>query len=170
MSVAHLDSIECVKSILCLLFFYIFFINKNQFHLFRYRILDSMKVPGQRSSFHICDILDLNTSASDNKNSVHNNNNNNNHNVSSNNIIPTDTSFPSQTSNAPSNRDDTHILSSTISSLPTTHPPPPPPPPPYHQIASGLSSAMYSELGHHYQSLLPTVTRSWLKDSENYGM
>lgn len=25
-----------------------------------YRILDSMKIPGQRSGFHICDILDLN--------------------------------------------------------------------------------------------------------------
>lgn len=36
-----------------------------------------MKVPGQRSSFHICDILDLNNPSDTKTNSNHNNNNNN---------------------------------------------------------------------------------------------
>lgn len=129
------------------------------------RILDSMKVPGQRSSFHICDILDLNTTASDTKNNTQHNSNN-----SSNNVITSDTSFPTQTSNATSSRDDSSILSSTITSIPSTQLPPPPPPlPPPYQIASSLNSSMYAELGHHYQSILPSVTRSWLKETENYG-
>lgn len=119
-----------------------------------------MKVPGQRSSFHICDILDLNTTTSETKNNAHNSD-------SSNNVISSDTSFPSQTSNSTSTRDDTNVLSSTIASIPSTQLPPPPAP---YQIGTSLSNSMYSELGHHYQSILPTVTRSWLKETENYGM
>lgn len=118
-----------------------------------------MKVPGQRSSFHICDILDLNTTTSDTKNNTE---------TSDNNVISTDTSFPSQTSNTTSSRNDTNILSSTITSISTTQLPPPPLPP--YQIASSLNNSMYSDLGHHYQSILPTVTRSWLKETEHYGM
>lgn len=38
--------------------------------LYLYRILDSMKLPGQRSGFHICDILDLNGSNADPKPSI----------------------------------------------------------------------------------------------------
>lgn len=65
------------------------------------RLLDSMKVPGQRSSFHICDILDLNN-GSDAKGNQ-NNNNNNNHSTSNNNSN-TNTTFPPQTS-PPASRD-----------------------------------------------------------------
>lgn len=68
---------------------------------FLFRLLDSMKVPGQRSSFHICDILDLNN-GSDTKGNQ-NNNNNNNHSTSNNNSN-TNTTFPPQTS-PPASRD-----------------------------------------------------------------
>lgn len=76
---------------ICLFFWEYFFRNQDEinkktilifFLLSIYRLLDSMKVPGQRSSFHICDILDLNN-PSDTK--TNNNNNNNNNNSTSNN-------------------------------------------------------------------------------------
>lgn len=45
-----------------------------------------------------------------------------------------------------------------------------PPPPPY-QLTPSLSSAIYSELGHHYQSMFPSAaaTKTWLKEHEQYG-
>lgn len=136
---------------------------------FFYRLLDSMKVPGQRSSFHICDILDLNN-ASDTKSSQNNNNNNN----TSNNNNSTNTSFPSQASPPPSRDGDsiTNLNDSIASTGSSTGAAPlvPPPPPPY-QLPSNLSSAIYSELGHHYQSMFPSVgaTKSWIKEHEHYG-
>lgn len=128
-----------------------------------------MKVPGQRSSFHICDILDLNN-PSDTKS-----NQNNNNNSSSNNNNSTSTPFPPQIS-PPVSRDGDSItnlndsIASTGSSTGTPSlVPPPPPPPPYH-LTPNLSSAIYSELGHHYQSMFPTgATKSWLKEHEHYG-
>lgn len=126
-----------------------------------------MKVPGQRSSFHICDILDLNNQ-SDTKSSQ----NNNNHSTSNNNHS-TNTSFPPQTS-PPASRDGDSItnlndsIASTGSSTgaPTLVPPPPP-----YQLTPHLSSAIYSELGHHYQAMFPSAnaTKSWLKEHEQYG-
>lgn len=126
-----------------------------------------MKVPGQRSSFHICDILDLNN-PSDNKS-----NQNNNNNSTSNNNNSTNTSFPPQTSPPVSRDGDSNInlndsmastgVSAGVASLV-------PPPPPY-QLTPNLSSAIYSELGHHYQSMFPsaTATKSWLKEQQQYG-
>lgn len=124
------------------------------------RILDSMKVPGQRSSFHICDILDLNSTDSKNTN---NNNNTNTTNHNSNENANTNTSFASQTNTtSTSSRDDG---ASTI----TVHPAPPIPPPPY-QLPASFNSAIYSELGHHYHSMFPAATKSWLKEQhEHYG-
>lgn len=127
-----------------------------------------MKVPGQRSSFHICDILDLNNSAD--KTSQNNNNNS-----TSNNNNSTNTSFPPQTS-PPISRDGDSItnlndsIASTGSSAGAASLVPPPLPPPY-QLTPNLSSAIYSELGHHYQSIFPsaTATKSWLKEHEQYG-
>ncbi|XP_031625815.1 homeobox protein vnd-like isoform X2 [Contarinia nasturtii] len=131
-----------------------------------YELLDSMKVPGQRSSFHICDILDLNN-ASDNKSSQNNNNNTTSHNNNS-----TNTSFPPQTS-PPVSRDGDSItnLNDSIASTGSSvgHVPLVPPPPPY-QLTPNLSSAIYSELGHHYQSMFPSAaTKSWLKEHEQYA-
>lgn len=128
-----------------------------------------MKVPGQRSSFHICDILDLNNSAD--KTSQNNNNNNNS---TSNNNNSTNTSFPPQTS-PPTSRDGDSItnlndsIASTGSSAAASLVQPPLPPP--YQLTPNLSSAIYSELGHHYQSIFPsaTATKSWLKEHEQYG-
>lgn len=62
-----------------------------------------MKVPGQRSSFHICDILDLNNGSDTKGNQNNNNNNNNNHSTSNHNSI-TNTTFPPQAS-PPASRD-----------------------------------------------------------------
>lgn len=131
------------------------------------RLLDSMKVPGQRSSFHICDILDLNNQSAD-KTSQNNNNNNS----TSNNNNSSNTSFPPQTS-PPASRDGDSItnlnesIASNGSSVGAASLVPPPPPP--YQLTSNLSSAIYSELGHHYQSIFPSATKSWLKDHEQYG-
>lgn len=126
-----------------------------------------MKVPGaQRSSFHICDILDLNN-PSDTKSSQSNHNNNNN--STSNNNNSTNTSFPPQSS-PPASRDGDSItnLNDSIASTGSSAGAATlvPPPPPYQ-----LSSAIYSELGHHYQSMFPsaTATKSWLKEHEQYG-
>lgn len=129
-----------------------------------------MKVPGQRSSFHICDILDLNN-ATDSKN-THNNNNN----TTSNNNHSTHTSFQPQTS-PPVSRDGDSItnLNDSIASTASSGINVPlsgsiiPPPPPY-QLSSNLSSAIYSELGH-YHSMFPsaTATKTWLKEHEHYG-
>lgn len=127
-----------------------------------------MKVPGQRSSFHICDILDLNNPAD--KTSQNNNNNNNS---TSNNNNSTNTSYPPQTS-PPASRDGDSItnlndsIASTGSSAGAASLVPPPPP---YQLTPNLSSAIYSELGHHYQSMFPsaTATKSWLKEHEQYG-
>lgn len=127
-----------------------------------------MKVPGQRSSFHICDILDLNNQSAD-KISQNNNNNNN----TSNNNHSSNTSFPPQSS-PPTSRDGDSItnlndsIASTGSSagtMPPVHPPPP------YQLTPNLSNVIYSELGHHYQSMFPsaTATKSWLKEHEQYG-
>lgn len=129
--------------------------------LIRCRILDSMKVPGQRSSFHICDILDLNST--DSKNTNNNNNNNNTTNNNSNENANTNTSFASQTNTtSTSSRDD------GASSI-TVQPPPPIPPPPY-QLPASFNSAIYSELGHHYHSMFPAATKSWLREHhEHYG-
>lgn len=127
--------------------------------LFFCRILDSMKVPGQRSSFHICDILDLNST--DSKNTNNNNNNNTTNNNSNENA--TDTSYGSHATHSASGRnggDD------GISAL-TVHPPPSIPPPPY-QLPASFNSALYSELGYH--SMFPAATKAWLKDPhEHYG-
>lgn len=103
-----------------------------------------MKVPGQRSSFHICDILDLNTN-SETKNGVTANNN-------------TTTTFTTQTTHSTSltSRDDASLHSSA-----TTIPP--------YQLPSNINSAMYPELGQHYHSMFPAVTKSWLKENEAYG-
>lgn len=135
--------------------------------VFSCRLLDSMKVPGaQRSSFHICDILDLNN-PSDTKSSQSNHNNNNN--STSNNNNSTNTSFPPQSS-PPASRDGDSItnLNDSIASTGSSAGAATlvPPPPPYQ-----LSSAIYSELGHHYQSMFPsaTATKSWLKEHEQYG-
>lgn len=112
-----------------------------------------MKVPGQRSSFHICDILDLNTN-SDGKNGINGSNNT--------------TTFPaSQTNSSISSRDDANSLSSSATT--GTAIIPPPPPPPSYQIPTNLNSVMYPELAPHYHSMFPAVTKSWLKDNENYG-
>lgn len=126
-----------------------------------------MKVPGQRSSFHICDILDLNNP--DTKPSQNNNNNS----TSNNNNSSTNTSFHPQTS-PPTSRDGDSItnlndsIASTASSAGAASLVPPPPP---YQLTPNLSSAIYSELGHHYQSMFPsaTATKSWLKEHEHYG-
>lgn len=112
------------------------------FFLNCHRILDSMKVPGQRSSFHICDILDLNTN-SDSKTSIHNANSN--------------TTFQPQTNTSISSRDDANSLSSSA----TTASP--------YQLPPNINSAMYPELAPHYHSMFPAVTKSWLKENENYG-
>lgn len=127
---------------------------------FASRILDSMKVPGQRSSFHICDILDLNSADSKN---TSNNNNNNTTNNNSNENANTNTSFASQTNTtSTSSRDDG-------ASAITVHPPPSIHPPPY-QLPASFNSAIYSELGHHYHSMFPAATKSWLKEhQEHYG-
>lgn len=114
----------------------------NDFLYLYSRILDSMKVPGQRSSFHICDILDLNTN-SDAKNGIHHASNT--------------TTFPPHTTNSISSRDDANSLSSTA----TTAQP--------YQLPSNINSAMYPELAPHYHSMFPAVTKSWLKENENYG-
>lgn len=128
-----------------------------------------MKVPEQRSSFHICDILDLNN-PSETKSSQNNNNNSTSNNNNS-------TTFPPQSSPPPpSSRDGDSItnlnesIASTGSSTGATSLVPPPPPPPY-QLTPNLSSAIYSELGHHYQSMFPSagVAKSWLKEHEHYG-
>lgn len=129
-----------------------------------------MKVPGQRSSFHICDILDLNSTDSKNNNNTSNHNNNNNSNNNNNNNS-TNTSFSSHTNTTTSNassRDDhttTNSLSNTLTAVqtPTLLPPPP------YQLSSNLNSAIYSELGHHYHSMFPAATKSWLKEHEHYG-
>lgn len=131
--------------------------------LYHYRLLDSMKVPGaQRSSFHICDILDLNN-PSDTKSSQNNNNNNNS---TSNNNNSTNTSFPPQSS-PPASRDGDSLtnLNDSIASTGSSAGAATlvPPPPPYQ-----LTSAMYSELGHHYQAMFPSA-KSWLKENEQYG-
>lgn len=128
--------------------------------MIRCRILDSMKVPGPRNGFHICDILDLNSTDSKNTN---NNNNNNTTNNNSNENANTNTSFASQTNTtSTSSRDDG---ASTI----TVQPPPPIPPPPY-QLPASFNSAIYSELGHHYHSMFPAATKTWLKEHhEHYG-
>lgn len=135
------------------------FLMSFSFHL-DCRILDSMKVPGQRSSFHICDILDLNPTDSKNTN---NNNNNNTTNNNSNENANTNTTFASHTNTtSTSSRDDG-------ASAITVHPPPPIPPPPY-PLPASFNSAIYSELGHHYHSMFPSATKSWLKDHhEQYG-
>lgn len=145
------------RNVLCSNFNEIFF---RYFFFFVCRILDSMKVPGQRSSFHICDILDLNTTDSKNTN---NNNNNNTTNNNSNENANTNTSFASHTNTtSTSSRDDG---ASTI----TVQPPPPIPPPPY-QLPASFNSAIYSELGHHYHSMFPAATKTWLKEHhEHYG-
>lgn len=135
-----------------------------------FRLLDSMKVPGQRSSFHICDILDLNNQSAEKISQNNNNNNTSNNNNSSN------TSFPPQNS-PPKSRDGDSItnlndsIASTSSSAGTMPPVNPPPQPPPYQLASNLSNAIYSELGHHYQNMFPsaTATKSWLKEHEQYG-
>lgn len=147
---------------------------------FDYRILDSMKVPGQRSSFHICDILDLNSSDSKNTSSnnnttndtVTNDNNNNTHQTNSNestgdanspntsfsSTLPSANSTPSITANG--------IVTSGHVSLP------PPPPMAAYQFPPGFQSSLYTELGHHYHSMFPTsaaAAKSWLKEHEQYG-
>lgn len=144
------------------------------FYFFR-RLLDSMKVPGQRSSFHICDILDLNN-PSDTKSNQHTNNNNNNTNNNNNSTSNnnTNTTYPPQTSPQPSRDGDsiTNLNDSIASTGSSTGGGIAPlvPPPPY-QLTPNLSSAIYSELGHHYQSMFPSAgaTKSWLKEHEHYG-
>lgn len=110
------------------------------------RILDSMKVPGQRSSFHICDILDLNTN-SETKNGATANSN-------------TTTTFSTQTTHgtAIASRDDATNLNGSTTTIPL----------PY-QLPSNISSAMYPELAPHYHSMFPAMTKQWLKESEAYG-
>lgn len=117
-----------------------------------------MKVPGQRSSFHICDILDLNTN-SDTKNDAN-----------------AQTTFAGQTTthsatSLASARDDTATLNGSTTAAAaaaaaaataaTTIPP-------YH-LPSNINSAMYPDLAPHYHSMFPAMTKSWLKESEAYG-
>lgn len=136
-----------------------------------------MKGPGQRG-FHICDILDLNN-PSDAKSTQNNNNNhstnNNNHQNSTNSTYPTQTSSPITRDESLTNLNESIAstassgLNSSLTSVPTAIPPPPPPP---YQFTPNLSSAIYSELGHHYHSIFPSTaaaTKSWLKDHEHYG-
>lgn len=129
-----------------------------------------MKGPNQRSSFHICDILDLNN-ASDAKNTQNNNNNSSTNNNNHNSTHPT---YPPQSSprDAESLTNLNDSIASTASSglnssLPTIIPPPPPP----YQFTPNLGSAIYSELGHHYHAMFPSAAaaaKSWIKD-EHYG-
>ena len=127
-----------------------------------------MKMPGQRSGFHICDILDLNNSNNETK-------------IEENTTTPTSSSsgrlitsvtdtvttpIVSLTPNSttPLSRDETNHMnrlgllgSSGIGSASS------------YQLPANINSAMLAADTTHYHSMFPSAAKSWFHDSENYG-